>query len=142
MLFLAAMVNDSRYLKILLDAGANPNLTGPKGSVLNSALASDNELENLRLLLEAGANPNTADIVGATPLHTAARTNAFESLIVLLEHGADPLAKNRNGVDLPQLLHDAEYNTAPLNARGKARLQKVKDWLQAKGIALPPPPQD
>ena len=63
-------------MKLLLDAGANPNTVlsnmDPDMTTLLHALALRNEKVHMaRLLLEAGADPNAIDAEGHTPLDNA-----------------------------------------------------------------------
>jgi ankyrin repeat protein len=68
--------NDEEIMKLLLDAGANPNSvlsdTNPKMMTLLHALVlCDICVNKARLLLEAGADPNAIDEHGDTPLDYA-----------------------------------------------------------------------
>ena len=61
----------------LLAAGANVNLTDPKG-VTPLFLAIDNfHFDTAKLLIEAGANPNKWDWWGRTPLYSAVDVNTL-----------------------------------------------------------------
>jgi uncharacterized protein len=61
----------------LLAAGANVNLTDPKG-VTPLFLAIDNfHFDTAKLLIEAGANPNKWDWWGRTPLYSAVDVNTM-----------------------------------------------------------------
>lgn len=93
--------------RALVDAGANVNLTDPKG-VTPLFLAIDNfHFDTAKLLLEEGANPNKWDWWGRTPLYSAVDVNTLphggradrrsvdettstEILELLLEAGAWP----------------------------------------------------
>ena len=69
--------NDEEIMKLLLDAGANPNIVmhdhDPDMMTLLHALAEmgDGCVNTARLLLEAGADPNAIDVDGLTPLNYA-----------------------------------------------------------------------
>lgn len=133
----AAGANRDEYLRILLKAGVSPNLKARDGqSALVDAIHAEKH-DHMHLLLDAGANPNQADVVGNTPLHVAAKVMDYRAVLLLLERGADPRLKNRNGYTFQAYLHPDEG--VPLNQRGRERLQKVTDWLQARGIPLERP---
>ena len=110
---IAAIKNDHiDIVKILLDAGANPNL--PKsndmsisGSSGDTALAvavdyADNT-SLIQMLLSKKADPNIPNSLGLTPLMHAIKKNHFNVVLLLLNAGADPNPKNRFG-DTPLLL--------------------------------------
>ena len=70
--------NDEEIMKLLLDAGANPNPvmsdTDPTMTTLLHAFVlcgGDHCVNKARLLLEAGADPNAIDVDGDTPLDYA-----------------------------------------------------------------------
>lgn len=138
-LHLAAGAESDRYLRVLLDAGVNPSLPAKDGtSALVNALQAERH-NHVQMLLKAGANPSQPDIVGKTPLHSAASMMDYEGVLILLQGGADPMARNKRGRTFQETLYPDPY--VPLNARGRERLKKVTDWLEANGIALEKPEQ-
>ncbi|KAK8091115.1 ankyrin 3, partial [Apiospora phragmitis] len=99
----------------LLDAGANPNLPGPKHMLwpaihhtpclrlllargadpkkapgVMELAASINNIESVRCLLKAGVDPNAKKDGVYTPLCTSIRDNRADIFHLLLENGADP----------------------------------------------------
>ena len=79
-------------MKLLLDAGANPNTVlsnmDPDMTTLLHALAlcgGDDEVHMARLLLEAGAEPNAIDADGHTPLDNAMEYENPEMTALLTE---------------------------------------------------------
>ncbi|EAY10690.1 hypothetical protein TVAG_364130 [Trichomonas vaginalis G3] len=85
-------------LLILLDSGADPNMTtsidmSPALTSLSIAINSYNEAI-IKLLLELGANPNWTNPTKLNwgPLHFAAFSNSYLCVRALIEHGADPFA--------------------------------------------------
>ncbi len=110
-----AYMNQVECVRLLLDAGADPNAgerrTGE--TPLHAALtkAHDDRIDVVRLLLDAGADPNRATIPGLptqafwrdvrtrgeTPLHRAAAFGSPETISLLLTAGADKSLRDTNG---------------------------------------------
>jgi uncharacterized protein len=82
-LLFAAREGCAECARRLLDGGADPDLSDPKG-VTPLFLAIDNlHFDTAEVLLEAGANPNKWDWWGRTPLYSAVDVNT-------LPHGGRP----------------------------------------------------
>lgn len=80
--------------RVLLDAGADPNLaTGSKRYPLLFAISAHNT-ELVRELLRYRASIDIADKNGNTPLHCAVTIGSLDIIQVLLKLGANPNAKN------------------------------------------------
>src|SRR5689334_4323621 len=107
-LHLAAAGYRVELVRLLLDAGADPNsimnhrqssplhyaadgyLTGPDWN-------AKRQVETIKCLLDAGAEINAQDKNGATPLHRAARTRCAAAVKYLLKRGSDPMLQNKPG---------------------------------------------
>lgn len=77
-------------VKLLLDAGANPNLASSFGvPVYFSATGQSANLETLTMLLDRGADVNAVGRKGETALFAAAMTRNWKAALLLLERGAD-----------------------------------------------------
>ena len=85
----AAVRCNIEIAKLLLKAGANPNLTNEQG--IGPLVSGDHEWLARRwceLLLGNGADPNVAREDGETPLMTATRLGQIDVMKMLLDHGA------------------------------------------------------
>lgn len=131
----ACMVEDPRFLFVLLAHGADPNATNAdSGAVpLRSALMTERK-EQFRILLAAGADPDRADFLGNTPLHVAGLINEPQRALDLLEVGADPVRRNAQDVTFQRYL----FMTRPdlLDADTSRAWEAVLTWLLAHGIPL------
>jgi ankyrin repeat protein len=87
----AAAVGSLDTVRLLLEAGADPNFRGRDGwSALHWA-AEESHFEVVQLLLEAGANVNAVSSYGTAPLHCAANGGRVSIVNLLLQERADPL---------------------------------------------------
>jgi ankyrin repeat protein len=85
-------VNLREVVRLLLDAGADPNIADNEGQAPLIANAWD--IEIARMLVAHGANVNAQGKDGFTPLLNA---GTLELMRFLLEHGANPFAKTERG---------------------------------------------
>jgi len=85
-------VNLKEVVRMLVDAGADPNIADNKG--MTPLIANAWDLEIAQMLVAHGANVNARASDGFTPLLNA---GTLELTRYLLEHGADPFAKNAQG---------------------------------------------
>ncbi|MFN2254630.1 MAG: ankyrin repeat domain-containing protein [Candidatus Promineifilaceae bacterium] len=87
--------------RMLLDAGADPNLASKRGKTPIMTAVQNNNIRGLNeiitMLLEAGADPNRQDYIGDSPLHYAARAGEDEVVALLIEHGAAVDSLNNAG---------------------------------------------
>ena len=87
-------------LRLILEAGGNPNPKMPKGIFRSSPLTAAGFAgmpEMLKLLLDFGADPNACNPEGFTALHSVVTTQNVTCALVLLEFGADLNATSSNG---------------------------------------------
>jgi uncharacterized protein len=98
-LHLAAYFGKADAVRVLLDAGADPDATGTGwmiGTALHSAVSARHP-SVVASLLDAGADPNARQSGGWTPLHGAAHNGDPTTTEVLLAHRADPTAVDDDG---------------------------------------------
>lgn len=99
-----AVYNGSNdIVRVLIDNGANPNISdsadvGINASPLHWAVDKNNK-EIIRILLDAGADANLKDRYGSSPLYwvvtkTADEPSKPEMVEMLVKAGADPLQQN------------------------------------------------
>lgn len=87
-------------LRLVLQAGGNPNPPAPSGTFRSSPLtaAGFSGIPGLlEVLLEFGANPNACNPEGMTALHSVARTKNVDCAVLLLEYGGDMNMMSSNG---------------------------------------------
>lgn len=106
---------DISIVKLLLHAGADPNINYPfdlkafkrkrKVEPLcyfgGSLLTMCNSLEAVTLLLEHSADPERLTGAGYTPLYCAVWNNNKDKVKILLEYGADPLRTTEGQKESP-----------------------------------------
>jgi len=95
-LHVASATGRIRMVQLLLDAGANVNVTTKSESRTPLHLACLNGcIDTAKLLLNcATCNVNVKDYYGNTPLHTAIEIGNVKFVALLLRHGADINARN------------------------------------------------
>ncbi|KAM4549204.1 cyclin-dependent kinase 4 inhibitor C isoform 1-T4 [Odontesthes bonariensis] len=100
-------LGDSQLIKVLLEAGADPNLPDPvlKLTVTHDA-AREGFVESVRALMDHGADVNLVDENGNLPLHLAAREGHLHVVKLLIPHTASPRAANIHGFTAWQLARD------------------------------------
>src|SRR6266516_1943028 len=100
-LTLAANQNQTVCVRLLLEAGADPDPILPKGvkfgSPLNCAARNAADPLLLKTLLDFNADVEASGVDGVTPLLHVARGNSASHVMVLLEYGADINATSKSG---------------------------------------------
>ncbi|KAA6224936.1 MULTISPECIES: ankyrin repeat domain-containing protein [unclassified Campylobacter] len=89
MAFDYARNDDSRNLKIMLDAGLNINLKTHKGDTLLMLAAYNNALNVAKMLLQMGANVDEKNDRGQTPLAGVCFKGHLDMVKLLVEYGAN-----------------------------------------------------
>ena len=96
-LYNAAIHSRTNITKLLLDAGADPNMASTDGETPLMMVACNGSTDLVKLLLSAGADPNKANNDGITPLEVAVSRELNDIVTILLEAGADPNKANNWG---------------------------------------------
>ncbi|OLN94198.1 putative ankyrin repeat protein-like protein 4 [Colletotrichum chlorophyti] len=100
LLYRAAGRQDEAWVRLLLDLGANPNITSGihlLKTALHAACRHDDS-SIATILVGSGANLSTADADGNTALHTACMYfRTLETAKILIKEGADLEARNNKG---------------------------------------------
>jgi ankyrin repeat protein len=86
-----------RLVRLLLDAGANPDIGNLKGMTPLIYGAHYGNEEICQILLEYGADVDAQDIHGMTALIIACQDGNYAIAKLLLDAGANSLIKNRDG---------------------------------------------
>ncbi|XP_015610461.1 BRCA1-associated RING domain protein 1 isoform X2 [Cephus cinctus] len=86
----ACVKGDTEYVKLLIDAGANPNTKDNAGwTPLQEAMANG-YYDICELILKAGAAPDTPGLKNKTALHEAVLNNDCDSVKLLMSYHANP----------------------------------------------------
>jgi len=110
---------------MLLDAGADVNLSGVRGWTPLLYATRTPEISLMRRLIKLGADINVEMHDGWTPLMIAALNGYFDAAKVLIEAGANPFIKNADG--------DTARNVA---SPKKEALYAVKDLTRRRGKVI------
>ena len=93
----ASFFGAQKTAKLLLDAGANPNVKDDKGRTALIRASENGNIEVVKLLLDRGANLEAKDDWGRTALIWASWDGHIEVVKLLLDAGANPNAKDDKG---------------------------------------------
>ncbi|TQN67518.1 Ankyrin-1, partial [Colletotrichum shisoi] len=76
-------------MSLLLDAGADPNVSGFQGKTCLLEACERNSPTMASMLLRAGARPDSSNIAGITPLSEALMSSSEDMVELLLDYDAD-----------------------------------------------------
>ncbi len=127
---------DATFLNRALVHGGDPNLKA--GQFMKTPLfeALGVQSSKLDILLDAGANINAQSSFGTTPSMVAAGRGRFDIVLKLLDRGADYKLINNSGHSLATRVADKRDLMDP-NHELYARMQKVIEWLEERGVYVP-----
>jgi ankyrin repeat protein len=119
--------SDGRWLKFLIQNGANPNVLNKKGVTPLMIAAGKGNVDGVDALIKAGARVDEQDRLGETPLIAATHKRDVAMVKLLLANGADPDRTDNSGRsarDYVKLYADrrltAEFDAADENRKGKS----------------------
>jgi len=96
-LMYAALYGDVDFVNLLLEKGADPNLSNDLG--INALMWAAGDLAKVRALIAHGVNINARSNYGYTALSVAAASPGnLPTVLLLLDKGADPTAVDKDGV--------------------------------------------
>jgi ankyrin repeat protein len=145
--YAAALREDPAVLRVLLEAGADPNQesTGDGEGTPLCAAASWGRSAAVRELLDHGANPNQRESglggsAGYSPLLWASRGGHPVTVRMLLEAGADPnadaegdmplcFAVEHGSVAVVRLLLEHGADPRVVNSAGRTPLEIAEGWI-------------
>lgn len=130
---MAAMVEDPKYLGILIEHGApvdTPATDSGRTPVFNAVRSR--RVPQLEQLIAAGADLKRIDATGNSLLHLTG--NDGEVAVRLLELGVDPTVRNAQQVTFQHYFFMTPDKI--LNQQSKDGRQRVRDWLAGRGIPV------
>ena len=130
-LMVAAASGNAEFSALLLDNGANPNLSDESGyTALHYAASKEKSVDLVKMLLAHGANPNArttkdtranttsgVSLKGATPLFLAASLGNVDGVRALIAGGADAFITT-------------DEKTAPLHVSAWGGNPYLRDWTE------------
>lgn len=140
---MAARLEDTAYLRALLEHGGDPNTivdTGWNMPVLYRAIMNRRP-ENVLLLLEFGADIDHRDNAGKTPLIEAVTARMFEIALLLLRQGADPTIANQWGNTPSDLVMQFGNRGIDRRTNDLAAFDEFVKELKARGLLQDNPPR-
>jgi uncharacterized protein len=131
----AAQMADPRWLKILLQNGADPNVRDGLTQATPIVIAMRAErVEQFHLLLAGGTDVQQIDSLGNTLLHVAGQINEPWRALDLLRAGTDPTVRNAQRQTFQRYLFMTKESL--LNEHTRQGRQAVRLWLQSHGIEI------
>ena len=121
----ATKLENPEILKLLLEAGADPN-SEVSGSGVVFAWLRILPVENLRLLVQHGTGVNSRDQYGSPLLLRAAEEENWDAVIFLIHQGADVRLADKSGKTLSSLIEDRLSDSARYGSQVDPGLLKVK----------------
>lgn len=96
----AVYSQEPRIIKLLLNAGASPDVQNNAGdtALMQTTRGSENKMINIaRILIDRRAKLDIQNIMGRTALHEAIATNKVNIARILMKAGANPLIQDSQG---------------------------------------------
>ncbi|HRI67023.1 MAG TPA: hypothetical protein PK156_22415 [Polyangium sp.] len=112
-MFAAGVTPDSKFLRLLLDNGGDPNLEDQRKEPLLTRLVYFDQWDNLLLLLDRGAQIDAVGPSGQTAALMFGSLHQFDHVYALLERGADPTIQDVNGLQLSNFVNQRVAPDSP-----------------------------
>ncbi|MEZ4309745.1 MAG: ankyrin repeat domain-containing protein, partial [Polyangiaceae bacterium] len=135
-LLMAVIINHTEAVRLLLAAGAEPNIRDGEGTSPLRVCADKGYLDVASLLLLCGAAKTIEEWGGdraMTALGLAARGLHVEMVKLLLAHGADPQGRNVDGFTPLDCL---DLVDSPEGPAVQDRLREIRQLLGAAGSTI------
>ena len=144
----AVLRNNTDITRLLLTAGADPNVPDASLRTPLHVAVERNNPDIVTALLGAKADPNPGDKAGWTPLHHCAAKNRVEIARILLANGADPTrlselggtplheAGASGGAEIIQLLLDHKVDPAIKSKEGVTALDLARKYKNQPAIDI------
>jgi ankyrin repeat protein len=130
-------VNRGNIVKMVVDAGADPNLNGPGSVPALSMAATKNDIPVMNMLIAAGADVKKGDWDDAPPFIYAAANNAREAIVLLLSKGESVNRADKHGlfpIDHALITGHSEMSEYLRGLGGKSALDQVKTKEDAQKL--------
>ncbi len=130
-------VKDPDWLRIILDAGGDPNAIGRLGQPAIFSAINEERWADIKLLVARGADVNLPDEQKTNSAHYAAYLNQYEISHWLIEQGANINTYSATGASLAWSVEDSLSIMSPKSPHYPWAL-KVKQLLLDHGVKFPP----
>lgn len=132
---LAAALEDSKFLKALLDHGGDPDLSiGSSGRSVLYQAARHRRFSNIRLLVDRGAQIDHRNTSGSTALMESVSAKSFDVALTLLELGADPAIKDRWGYNVADTVKLFGSKGVASGTKNYCAYQELVEELDRRGL--------
>lgn len=129
----ATKLADPEYLRVLLEAGANPGHRTSEGPVIFAWLGVM-PVTNLRVLADHGLDLNLTDRYGAPLLVAAAEQDRWDLIELLLDRGADPGRRDRHGRAVGDVVLDRITSATSYGRPAPPGLERIRARLAGNGV--------
>jgi uncharacterized protein len=131
-LMLAAQNHHAECARLLLSAGANPNVKDDEGDSPLRLFTIAEDVAMVRLLLQCGADMyHSGGMDGMNSISLAARRLNIDLVRLFLAHGADPMVPDNDGQTVLDNMCDFPSISEPETPEKLARFHEIRRLLGA-----------